>query len=576
MRSLRILAAVVARRPGDDRVLPRPDFAAPVGPRAELGHAGRWLTDEWGRVVNLHGVNFVKKFPPISPAAAGFGEDDAAVPARPGLQRRAARRGVRLGDARARRHRPGLRRLDRVDGARARPREHLHAGGLPPGRLRTAVHGNGFPEWATLTDGLPNPNDPFPTYYLTNPAMQRAFDNFWLNKPGPDGVPLQTHYAEAVRSVAAAVHDEDYVLGYDTFNEPWPGSVFDTVPRARLSRHRGGPTRAVQPAHDRGDPIRRPQPLRVQRAVHALQLRARGHVALGHRRAARRALVPRLRGHGRRRRGGDGPRDRCVDAWRRAPRHRVRRHHRHGHPAPPDRAVRRPAHPVDLLVLRREPGPRHHAGPDRDERAGVDARRAGPPEPHGHQRHARRARRSTPPPAPTTTRTAPATPTARRRTRSTGRASCCRAGSTRAATRSPSTARRCTAAPPRSRCTTTRRPPTSTSMSPAADPAAARSSPERRRLRSRSGLAKWQPASGSRWARASSVSSWWRSAHRRGSARSPRSAASSRSSSRLYTIWILAGRLSVVRVDEGLANGRWVYHAQQSLHLPTEVISRTG
>ena len=39
----------------------------------------------------------------------------------------------------------------------------------------------------------------------------------------------------------------------------------------------------------------------------------------------------------------------------------------------------------------------------------------------------------------------------------------------------------------------------------------------------------------------------------------------------LYTIWILAGRLSVVRVDEGLSNGRWVYHAQQTLHLPTEV-----
>ena len=69
------------------------------------------------------------------------------------------------------------------------------------------THGNGFPEWATLTDGQPNPNVGFPGYYLTNPAMQRAFDNFWLNRPGPDGVPLQTHYAEAVRSVAAAVHD---------------------------------------------------------------------------------------------------------------------------------------------------------------------------------------------------------------------------------------------------------------------------------------------------------------------------------------------------------------------------------
>ena len=38
----------------------------------------------------------------------------------------------------------------------------------------------------------------------------------------------------------------------------------------------------------------------------------------------------------------------------------------------------------------------------------------------------------------------------------------------------------------------------------------------------------------------------------------------------LYTIWILAGRLSEIRVDEGLANGRWVHHAQQWLHLPSE------
>jgi len=38
----------------------------------------------------------------------------------------------------------------------------------------------------------------------------------------------------------------------------------------------------------------------------------------------------------------------------------------------------------------------------------------------------------------------------------------------------------------------------------------------------------------------------------------------------LYTIWILAGRLSIVRVDEGLVNGRWVYHAEQWLHLPSE------
>jgi len=38
----------------------------------------------------------------------------------------------------------------------------------------------------------------------------------------------------------------------------------------------------------------------------------------------------------------------------------------------------------------------------------------------------------------------------------------------------------------------------------------------------------------------------------------------------LYTLWILAGRLSVVRVDEGLANGRWVHHFQDRIGLPSE------
>ena len=40
----------------------------------------------------------------------------------------------------------------------------------------------------------------------------------------------------------------------------------------------------------------------------------------------------------------------------------------------------------------------------------------------------------------------------------------------------------------------------------------------------------------------------------------------------LYTIWITAGRLSVVRTDEGLRNGRWVYDFQRTIHLPSETI----
>src|SRR6476620_9530856 len=224
MRRFRVLVAVVIAGLVAAACYPRPDFAPPVGPRAELGHTGRWLTDEWGRVVNLHGVNFVKKFPPISPADAGFGADDAAFLRDQGFN--VVRLGVVFGSVMPQ---PGVIDQAYVDSIASTVRVlahediftllDFHQDGYGP-----LVHGNGFPEWATLTDGLPNPNDQFPTYYLTNPALQRAFENFWANKPGPDGVPLQTHYAEGMRAVASRFASSRNVIGYEAMNEPWPGA----------------------------------------------------------------------------------------------------------------------------------------------------------------------------------------------------------------------------------------------------------------------------------------------------------------------------------------------------------------
>jgi Cellulase (glycosyl hydrolase family 5). len=221
---LAIVGIVVAVALVATACVPRPRFEAPIGPRAELSHSGRWFTDQYGRVVTLRGVNFVKKFPAIAPADAGFGEDDARFLRDQGFN--SVRLGVVFGSVM-----PAPGQIDQVyvdsiaSTVRMLANEGIftlldfHQDGFGP-----AVHGNGFPEWATITDGLPNPPDPFPTYYLTNPALQRAFDNFWANRPGPDGVPLQTHYAEAVRSIATAVGAEKYVLGYDLMNEPWPGT----------------------------------------------------------------------------------------------------------------------------------------------------------------------------------------------------------------------------------------------------------------------------------------------------------------------------------------------------------------
>ena len=59
--------------------------------------------------------------------------------------------------------------------------------------------GEGAPDWAVQDDGLPNaPKLGFPFNYFVNIAMNRAFDNFWKNAPGPGGVGLQDRYAGGV------------------------------------------------------------------------------------------------------------------------------------------------------------------------------------------------------------------------------------------------------------------------------------------------------------------------------------------------------------------------------------------
>ena len=59
-------------------------------------------------------------------------------------------------------------------------------------------------------------------------AMWRAYDHFWANDPGPGGVGLQDRYAAAWRHVAARFRDAPGVQGFDLFNEPFPGSQWET------------------------------------------------------------------------------------------------------------------------------------------------------------------------------------------------------------------------------------------------------------------------------------------------------------------------------------------------------------
>jgi len=198
-----------------------------TGPLAPLGGEGRWLTDAAGRVVLLHGVNEVAKSAPFYPGAFGFGADDARFLARQGFN------AVRLGvEFQGLMPEPG--RIDRgYIEALARTvaqlsRRHVfvlldfHQDGLGP-----RYGGNGFPAWMSLDDGLPSPpGASFPLYYIQNPAMQRAFESFWANRPGPGGVGLQDRFVAGLRAVVARFRHEPYVLGYELMNEPWPGAVW--------------------------------------------------------------------------------------------------------------------------------------------------------------------------------------------------------------------------------------------------------------------------------------------------------------------------------------------------------------
>jgi endoglycosylceramidase len=85
---------------------------------------------------------------------------------------------------------------------------------------------DGAPLWATLDDGKPHVSKGgvWSNAYFTSKAVQTAFDNFWANKAGPDGVGIQDRFALAWQHVAKRYADEPAVLGYDILNEPFIGS----------------------------------------------------------------------------------------------------------------------------------------------------------------------------------------------------------------------------------------------------------------------------------------------------------------------------------------------------------------
>jgi endoglycosylceramidase len=225
----------------------------------DLGHAGRWLTDSHGRVVLLHGFNLVAKSAPYTPASVGFDEDDAAFLESEGFNT------VRLGviysavEPEPGRYDDGY--LDSI----AETVNVLGAHGIftlldfHQDLYAERYSGQGFPDWAALDDGLANtPDFGHPGNYFGMPGLNRAFESFWANRAGPDGVGLQDRYAAAWRHVAERFAQVPTLLGYDLLNEPWPGTgwtgclgtgcLFDAGPLTEFTRRVTSAIREVDPS----------------------------------------------------------------------------------------------------------------------------------------------------------------------------------------------------------------------------------------------------------------------------------------------------------------------------------------
>jgi endoglycosylceramidase len=204
-----------------------PPPSGPSLPVAPIAHHGRWITDAEGRVLLLHGVNMVNKDPPYYPSAAGFSDADAAWLADNGF------RAVRVGIlATGLMPTPGVVDTGYIENVAATVEllaKHevyalldFHQDGWGP-----SVGNDGFPAWATLTGSAVNDTSAtFPLYYEQNPALQQAFQSFWDDAKGPDGNGLEEDYAAMFGAVAKRFAGEPYVLGYDLFNEPWPGTTW--------------------------------------------------------------------------------------------------------------------------------------------------------------------------------------------------------------------------------------------------------------------------------------------------------------------------------------------------------------
>lgn len=82
--------------------------------------------------------------------------------------------------------------------------------------------GEGAPDWAVCTNGLPPTNTGNWSANYFTPAVGVAFDHFWSNDVVGG---LQQNYDAVWHQVASSLADDPGVVGYDVFNEPFSTDI---------------------------------------------------------------------------------------------------------------------------------------------------------------------------------------------------------------------------------------------------------------------------------------------------------------------------------------------------------------
>jgi endoglycosylceramidase len=199
---------------------------ASAATQGAYARAGRWITDDQGRVAVLNGQNVINKVTPWTVEATGFDAEDAAFLRQQGFN------SIRLGLSwSAIEPTPGHydeayldsieRTYDLMAGAGFSVLLNFHQD-----MYGRRFQGQGFPDWTVLGDArrLPTPKLGFPYNYAFSYAMQRAYDHFWSNERAEDGRRLWDAYAQLWQHVAERFRGKPQFLGYNLMNEPFAGT----------------------------------------------------------------------------------------------------------------------------------------------------------------------------------------------------------------------------------------------------------------------------------------------------------------------------------------------------------------